>query len=134
MAQKISFEELIEDAKTRVEEISVRELDDVDLTDVHLVDVREEGEWMRGRAENAIHLSKGLIEWKIEEVIPDRSALIICYCGGGMRSVLAAENLQRMGYRSVKSLRGGFRAWKKAGKPVVGRSGFLASVRGMFGK
>jgi len=134
MAQKISFKELIEDAKTRVEEISVQELREVDLKNVHLIDVREEGEWLRGRAENAIHLSKGLIEWKIEKVIPDRSAPIICYCGGGMRSVLAAENLQRMGYRSVKTLIGGFSAWKKAGKPVVGRSGFLASVRGMFGK
>jgi rhodanese-related sulfurtransferase len=114
------FLKLVEEVRARVQEISIE--------DVHrkiaagerfyLIDVREESEFASGRLPGAIHLSKGVIERDIERVIPDQSAPIILYCGGGYRSVLAAENLQRMGYRNVASMCGGWRAWCAAGLPT----------------
>jgi rhodanese-related sulfurtransferase len=114
------FLKLVEEVRARVQEISIE--------DVHrkiaagerfyLIDVREESEFASGRLPGAIHLSKGVIERDIERVIPDQSAPIILYCGGGYRSVLAAENLQRMGYRNVASMCGGWRAWCAAGYPA----------------
>jgi rhodanese-related sulfurtransferase len=83
----------------------------------HFVDVREDDEWRAGRAKGAIHLGKGVIERDIEKAIPDKAAPIVLYCGGGFRSVLAAEALQRMGYRNVVSMDGGIRAWRAAGLP-----------------
>lgn len=85
----------------------------------YLVDVREESEWANGHLPTAIHLSKGVIERDIEKRIPDRNAAIVLYCGGGYRSALAAENIQRMGYTHVLSMDGGFRGWMEAGLPVV---------------
>ena len=85
----------------------------------HLVDVREESEWAKGHLPGAIHLGKGVIERDVEKTIPDPQAEIVLYCGGGFRSALAAENLQRMGYENVISMDGGFRGWKEAGYPVV---------------
>jgi rhodanese-related sulfurtransferase len=84
----------------------------------HLVDVREESEWKAGHVPGALHLGKGVIERDIENVIPDPDAEIVLYCGGGFRSALAAENLQRMGYRNVLSMDGGFRVWRGEGNPV----------------
>jgi len=78
----------------------------------HFVDVREDEEWKAGRAKGAIHLGKGVIERDIESVITDRNAEIILYCGGGFRSALAAESLQKMGYKNVTSMDGGIRAWR----------------------
>lgn len=78
----------------------------------HFVDVREDEEWKAGRAKGAIHLGKGVIERDIETQIPDRNAQIILYCGGGFRSALAAEALQKMGYQNVISMDGGIRAWR----------------------
>jgi rhodanese-related sulfurtransferase len=83
----------------------------------HFVDVREDDEWRAGRAKGAIHLGKGVIERDIEKAIPDKAAPIVLYCGGGFRSVLAAQALQRMGYRNVVSMDGEIRAWRAVGLP-----------------
>ncbi|MCI0451715.1 MAG: sulfurtransferase [Candidatus Latescibacteria bacterium] len=84
----------------------------------YLVDVREDNEWDKGHLPGAIHLGKGVIERDIEGVIPDVDAEIVLYCGGGYRSVLAAENLARMGYTNVVSMDGGIRGWSEAGFPI----------------
>ncbi len=86
----------------------------------HFVDVREDDEWAKGRAQGAIHLGKGVIERDIEATLPDRQAQIILYCGGGFRSALAAEALQKMGYQNVWSMDGGIRAWREQGLPEEG--------------
>jgi rhodanese-related sulfurtransferase len=84
----------------------------------HLVDVREEGEVARGRIKGARHIGKGVIERDIEKAIPDPGADIVLYCGGGFRSLLAAETLQRMGYTNVKSMAGGWREWTSKSLPT----------------
>ncbi len=83
-----------------------------------LIDVREESEYSAGHLPGAIHLSKGVIERDIENVVPDPNKEILLYCGGGFRSALSAENLQRMGYKNVVSVDGGWRAWTEAGFPT----------------
>lgn len=83
-----------------------------------LLDVREDHEWHAGRLPGAIHLGRGVIERDIEKLYPDPAAPIVCYCGGGYRSVLVCESLQRMGYTNVRSLRGGYRGWVEAGLAV----------------
>ena len=88
----------------------------------HLVDVREEREWLAGRLPKAIHLGKGVIERDIEKTIADSAAEIVLYCGGGYRSALAAYNLQQMGYQNVISMDGGFRGWSEAGYEVIQES------------
>lgn len=84
----------------------------------HLIDVRENGEWQRGRIAGAVHLGKGIIERDIEQAIPDHDATIVLYCGGGFRSALAAAALGEMGYRNVLSMDGGWRVWCERGLPV----------------
>lgn len=122
MARKHSpaFERLCDEARTRIEEVSVadaaREANDPGTL---LVDVREESEWAAGHATGAIHLGKGIIERDIEERAPDKATRLLCYCGGGYRSALVAENLQRMGYTNVASVAGGWRAWNEAGLPTT---------------
>lgn len=121
MALSQAYLDLVSDAKTRVTSIDVagyRQLAESGAG-FYLVDVREESEWGAGRAEGAIHLSKGVIERDIESRIPDRAATIVLYCGGGYRSALAADNLLRMGYENPISLDGGWKAWIEAGLPVV---------------
>ena len=121
MALSESYLALVNDAKNRIAEIDVagyRQLVESGVPFV-LVDVREESEWDAGRAEGAIHLSKGIIERDIEARIPDKSAKIVLYCGGGFRSALAADNLLKMGYSDPISLDGGWKAWLEAGLPVV---------------
>ena len=115
MKHSPAFLKLVEDSKTRVRETDIREVKRrLDAGDkLHLVDVREESEWALGRLPGALHLSKGVIERDIEKVIPDKSAPIVLYCGGGFRSALAADNLLKMGYRNVSSMAGGWRAWKE---------------------
>ena len=122
MKHSAAFLKLVEDSKTRVRETDIREVKRrLDAGDkLHLVDVREESEWALGRLPGALHLSKGVIERDIEKAIPDRSAPIVLYCGGGFRSALAADNLQKMGYTSVISMDGGWRAWNEAGYPTEG--------------
>ena len=85
--------------------------------DAVLIDVREDDDWREDHAKGAKHLNRGVIELEIEEQVPDLKTPIICYCGGGSRSALVAESLQKMGYENVRSLAGGFRAWKEAGLP-----------------
>ena len=84
----------------------------------HLVDIREDREWALGHVAGARHLGKGVLERDVESAIPDKEAEIILYCGGGYRSVLAADMLQKMGYRNVASMAGGWRQWVEAGYPV----------------
>ena len=108
------FLNLVNDAKTRVKECTV---DDVkarlDRGDrFHLIDVREESEYAAGHIPGAVHLSKGVIERDVEQKYPDKNAPLVLYCGGGFRSALAADNLQKMGYRNVWNVDGGWRALK----------------------
>jgi rhodanese-related sulfurtransferase len=84
-----------------------------------LVDVREESEWAKDHLPGAIHLGKGVIERDIEERLPDTSATIVLYCGGGFRSALAADNLRKMGYQNVISMDGGIRGWREKGYPLT---------------
>lgn len=119
MAHSPAFLKIVEEAKRQIRELT---LDDVlkKLSSGEkflFVDVREDDEWKAGRAKGAIHLGKGVIERDIESKIPDRSAEIVLYCGGGFRSALAAETLQRMGYTNVYSMDGGIRAWRDRGLP-----------------
>ncbi len=114
------FVTLVDDAKTRIDEITpdeVKEKLDSD-DDFVLLDVREQDEWEEGRIQGAEYLGKGVLERDIEEEYPDTEEEIILYCGGGYRSALAADNLQKMGYHNVKSLAGGFRSWTEAGLPI----------------
>jgi phage shock protein E len=119
MTQPNRFQKLVADAKQRITEISAEEArQQVASGEALLIDVREEAEWKSGHAAGARHLSKGVIEVEIEDAVPNNEQPIIAYCGGGGRSALVADNLQKMGYTNVKSLAGGFRAWKEAGLPT----------------
>jgi rhodanese-related sulfurtransferase len=115
------FLTLVRDAKKRIKEEDVqttkKKLDAGEK--MFLVDVREESEWARGHIPNAIHLGKGIIERDIETAIPEKGATIVLYCGGGFRSALAADNLQRMGYSNVISMDGGWREWTQAAFPTI---------------
>ena len=112
------FNQLAADAKTRVREVSAAEASQELARGAVLIDVREADEFENGHAKGAVHLSKGVVELGIEEAVPDVAKPIICYCGGGSRSALAADNLQKMGYTNVASMAGGFRAWKNEGLPT----------------
>lgn len=118
--QPSRFNQIVADAKRRVKEVTVEEvrqrLDAGDI--VQLVDVREESEWMQGHAQNAVHLSKGVIERDIEKRFPELDSELVLYCGGGSRSALAADNLQKMGYTKVQSLIGGFKRWRESGSAI----------------
>jgi rhodanese-related sulfurtransferase len=119
MAEHTRFEKLVADAKKNIEEISSQDAAAKSQSgDGVIVDVREKDEWDEEHIPDAIHMSRGTIELDIEETIPDLNQTIITHCGGGGRSALAAESLQRMGYKNVRSLAGGFKAWKAAGLPT----------------
>ena len=115
------FLKLVKDAKTRVKEEDYRETKKrLDAGDKFvLVDTREDSEWARGHIPGAIHLGRGVIERDIEKAVPDKNTRVVLYCGGGYRSALAADNLQKMGYRDVISMDGGWRGWTDAGFPVA---------------
>ena len=118
MEQPNRFQKLVAQAKEHITEISPAEArKQVEEGEAVLIDVREEGDWLEGHARGAKHLSRGVIELEIEEQIPDPKTPIICYCGGGSRSALVAESLQKMWYENVHSMAGGLRAWKEAGLP-----------------
>jgi rhodanese-related sulfurtransferase len=123
MKHSPGFLRVVEDAKRRIREVTVMEVAELVErgTPFHLVDVREESEWAKGHLPNAIHLSKGVIERDIEKAIADHNAHIILYCGGGFRSALSADNLQKMGYTNVESMDGGWRAWIEAMLPTTTR-------------
>ena len=111
------FLQLVNDSKKRVRETTVDEVKKrLDRGDKFaLIDVREESEFARGRLPGAIHLGKGIIERDVETKFPDTATELVLYCGGGYRSALAADNLQKMGYTNVLSMDGGFREWKEKG-------------------
>ncbi len=120
MRHSPDFLKLVDDAKSRVKEADFRDikrrLDGREK--LTLVDVREDNEWARGHLPGAVHLGKGIIERDIEEALPDKDAPLVLYCGGGFRSALVADNLQKMGYTNVISMDGGWRGWTEAGYPV----------------
>jgi rhodanese-related sulfurtransferase len=115
MQHSEGFLKLVHDAKSRIPQCTAGDvMDRFERGDTfHLVDVREDNEWEAGHVRGAIHLGKGIIERDIERTIPDHDACVILYCGGGYRSALAAEALQKMGYTNVISMDGGWRAWKE---------------------
>ena len=115
------FLKIVEDAKTRIRETNVQEVKArLDAGEKFtLVDVREDSEWAKGHLPGAIHLGKGIIERDIENAVPGKATPLVLYCGGGYRSALAADNLQKMGYTDVKSMDGGWRGWTDAGFPTV---------------
>ena len=112
------FLALVNDAKTRVREIDIEGYKKMPGGGHLLIDVREDSEWAAGHAKGAIHLGKGIIERDIESQVPDKSTTLVLYCGGGFRSALVAEALQKMGYTKPISLDGGWRAWNEAGLPT----------------
>ncbi|GJQ59827.1 MAG: sulfurtransferase [Candidatus Scalindua sp. AMX11] len=114
------FLNIVDDAKSRINEITIDEVKaKVERGDTFsLVDVREESEWKKGHIPNAIYIGKGVIERDIEKIITNTESKIILYCGGGFRSALAADSLQKMGYLDVSSMDGGYGGWVKAGYPV----------------
>jgi rhodanese-related sulfurtransferase len=116
------FLAIVNDAKSRVKQIDVAEYKRMKEAgeDFLFVDVREDGEWQAGHAKGAIHLGKGIIERDIEAKVPDKGTKIVLYCGGGFRSALAADALQKMGYTNVISMDGGWRAYNEAALPVAG--------------
>ncbi len=121
MVHNEKFIALVEDAKKRIQEIDVSTLKGQLTSQPHcvLIDVREESEWAKDHLPGAVHLSRGVIELNIERAIPDPKTPIVLYCGGGYRSALVADNLQKMGYSQVYSLAGGYRGWQTAGYPLV---------------
>jgi len=120
MAHNPQFLKLVNDAKSRVQEIDIGGYKKMlaDGQELLLIDTREDNEWTAGHAAGAVHLAKGIIERDIETRVPDKTARIVLYCGGGFRSALAADALQKMGYTNVISLDGGWRGWQQAGMPV----------------
>jgi rhodanese-related sulfurtransferase len=115
------FLQLVQDARKRVRELTVDQVKaKLDRGErFHLVDVREESEYARDHLPGAVHLGKGIIERDVEERIPDPAAEVVLYCGGGFRSALAADNLQKMGYTNVISMDGGIRGWRDKGYPLT---------------
>src|SRR5438270_6233282 len=119
MAEHTGFQKLVAEAKKHITEISPQDAAaKLNSGDAVVVDVRDKDEWDEGHIPGAIHISRGTIELDIEEKVPDTNAMIICHCGGG-RSALASESLQKMGYKNVRSMAGGFKAWKAAGLPTT---------------
>jgi len=117
MKHSEGFLKLVNDAKTRIKEVTVAETRErmTANPEAKLVDVREDHEWEAAHAAGSIHLGKGIIERDVEATIPDKDAEVILYCGGGFRSALAADVLQTMGYTNVFSMAGGWKAWKESG-------------------
>jgi rhodanese-related sulfurtransferase len=120
MKHSPGFLKLVDDAKSRIREADFREIKRrLDQREkLTLVDVREDNEWARGHLPGAVHLGKGIIERDVEEAFPDKETTLVLYCGGGFRSALVADNLQKMGYTNVISMDGGWRGWTSAGYPV----------------
>ncbi|HEY3042344.1 MAG TPA: rhodanese-like domain-containing protein [Pyrinomonadaceae bacterium] len=123
MKHSEGFLKLVNDAKSRIREVTVDETRErmKANNDVRLIDVREDNEWEAAHAAGAQHLGKGIIERDIEATVPDKATELILYCGGGFRSALAADVLQRMGYTNVFSMAGGWKAWTNSGAPVEGK-------------
>src|ERR1041385_154669 len=114
------YQKLVTEAKKNITEISPRDAAaKLKSGEALIIDVRDKDEWDEGHIPGATNLSRGTVEIDIEEKVADPNAMIICHCGGGGRSALAAESLQKMGYKNVRSMAGGFKAWKIAGLPTT---------------
>lgn len=122
MKHSEGFLKIVDDAKTRIREVTVEDTRTrlAANPNAKLVDVREDNEWDKEHAQGATHLGKGIIERDIETQAPDKATELILYCGGGYRSALAADVLQKMGYTNVFSMAGGWKAWKDSGAPTEG--------------
>ena len=116
-----AFLTIVNDAKTRVKEADFRDIKKrLDAGEkMILVDTREDTEWVKGHIPGAVHLGKGVIERDVETTVPDKNTTLVLYCGGGFRSALAADNLQKMGYKNVISMDGGWRAWTESNFPIA---------------
>jgi rhodanese-related sulfurtransferase len=112
MKHSIEFENIVDDAKSRIDEVTVETSLERIKEGAALIDVREDNEFAAGHAEGSVHIGRGVIERDIVEKFPDKNSELILYCGGGYRSALAADNLQKMGYQNVYSIIGGWKAWK----------------------
>ena len=120
MAKHAFYEKLVAEAKKKITEISPQDAAARSKSgEAVIVDVRETDEWDEEHIPGAVHMSRGTIELDVEEKVPDTNTMVICHCGGGGRSALAAESLQKMGYKNVRSMAGGLKAWKAAGLPVT---------------
>jgi rhodanese-related sulfurtransferase len=117
MKHSEGFVRIVNDARGRIHEVTITDVKErMDRGEKFLlIDVREDHEWDKGHLPRAVHLGRGIIERDIHKITEGPDTEIILYCGGGYRSALAADNLQKMGYRNVKSMDGGFREWKEAG-------------------
>jgi rhodanese-related sulfurtransferase len=121
MAHAPQFLKLVNEAKKKVKETNVADVKcRIEAGEKFiLVDVREDSEWANGHLPGAVHLGKGIIERDIEQRVPDTNTKVILYCGGGFRSALVADNLQKMGYTNVESMDGGWKGWLEAGLPTA---------------
>jgi rhodanese-related sulfurtransferase len=120
MAERSRYQQLVNEAKTRITEVTPAEAAGMAKSGgAVIIDVREQDEWDQEHIPDALHVSRGTLELDVEEKVPDPNAVIICHCGGGGRSALAADSLQKMGYKNVRSMAGGLKAWKQAGLPVA---------------
>lgn len=117
----VRFTQIVDSIRPKVQECTIEDVvaRQQKGEHFHLIDVREESEFAAGHIPGALHIGKGVIERDVEELIPDVNAPLVLYCGGGFRSVLAALNLNLMGYTNVISMDGGFRGWKEAGHPIT---------------
>jgi len=120
MKHSEAFVQLVNESRARIKETNVAEVKArLDAGEKFaLIDVREDNEWARGHIPGAVHLGRGIIERDIEQRFPDKSAELVLYCGGGYRSAMSADNLQKMGYTNVSSMDGGWRGWNEAGFPT----------------
>jgi rhodanese-related sulfurtransferase len=120
MKHNPEFLRLVEEARKQIREYTIAEVKaKLDRGDrFHFIDVREDHEFAKDHAKGAVHVGRGILERDIETVIPEKTAEIVLYCGGGYRSALAAQSLQRMGYTNVSSMDGGIREWREAGYPL----------------
>lgn len=118
MEHSKEYLEIVDDAKTRIRELTVAETLERQAAGALLVDVREDNEWDAGHAAGSVHMGRGIIERDIVQTYPDKATELILYCGGGYRSALAADMLQKMGYSNVASMAGGWKAWNEADAPT----------------
>ena len=120
MGERARYQKLVGEAKKNIIEISPEDAAaKLESGKAVIIDVRDKDEWDEEHIPGATHMSRGTIELDIEEKVPDPNAMIICHCGGGGRGALATENLQKMGYKNVRNMAGGFKAWKAAGLPMT---------------
>ena len=121
MKHSEAFEKLVAEVMPRIKEISIEEVLEKQKTEhaFVLIDVREDHEWQQGRLPGSIHLGRGILARDIEKVVADKSTEVVLYCGGGFRSALSADNMQKMGYVNVLSMAGGIRGWRERQLPEV---------------